>query len=225
MRIGPQNFFAQRALAHSLAKQGEFKRAFEHYKAALRLRVYDLETLKAYAGYLATCPETSQRDYELSIRLASLAGDLDELNDPGISRTLAVAYSNYAVELGNRGDFTAAVENYQKATEADPQDSAPLFNLALLRTVCPDPSIRRPDEAYRLAKRACEIKPNATANELMILATAAAEAGHGDEAVAAIERAITAAEQAGDQEFAQMLRQQLESAREQSQAGTARPGP
>lgn len=225
VRIGPRNFFAQRALAHSLAKAGDFERAFAHYQAALQLRVYDLETLQAYAGYLATCPDSRQRDYELAIRLATWARELADADDAGIARTLAVAYSNYAVELGNRGDFARAVEHYQNAMRANPRDASPVFNLALLRAVCPDPAIRQPEEAYRLAKQACQMKPDATANELMILATVAAEADHSDEAVAAVERAIAAAEGAGQAEFAQMLQQQLEMARQsvESMAQPARP--
>ena len=118
-------------------KEGNYEQAFQQFAAAITINASNVQALNRFAAYLATCHDTTQRDYELAIRLASWAGELCHWNDADVVHTLAVAYNNFAIELGNRGEFARAIECYQKAIERDPHYAAPLFNLALLRTACP----------------------------------------------------------------------------------------
>lgn len=215
VRIGPKNFLAHRILADTLAKAGEYDRAYEHFREALAINASNVKALDQFAGHLATCGDKAKRDYELAIRLASWAGELSQGNDPKVTHTLAVVHNNYAVDLGERGQTQQAVEHYEKAIQTDPAYAAPLFNLALLRVVCQDRAFRRPDEAVRLAERACQVAGKPKADELMILAMAYAETGRADMAVLTVEKAAAAAEAAGDVELAGTLRTRLKLFRDQ----------
>jgi tetratricopeptide (TPR) repeat protein len=223
VRIGPKNFLAQRILADKLAKAGDYERAYRHFEEALKINAYNIQALNQFAGHLATNDDESQRDYELAIRLASWACELSQRNDPESVHTLAVVYNNYAVHLGAKGENQQAIDFYAKAIETDPGYAAPLFNLALLRNKCSDAAYRRPEEAVRLAERACRLAADPSGNELMILAMAYAQTGQADRAVATVERALTAAEASGDVTLAGTLRERLELFR--GQATTVAPGP
>jgi tetratricopeptide (TPR) repeat protein len=215
VRVAPDNFLARRILADRLVKAGEYDRAYEHFKAALKINAYNVQALAQFAGHLATDDDLARRDYELAIRLANWAGELCQWNDPEVVHTLAVVYNNFAVSLGAKGDFARAVEYYAKSIETDPDYAAPLFNLALLRSTSVDAAIRRPDEAVRLAEQACRLSASPSANELMILGMAYAQIGKADEAIATVERAIVAAEDSGDSAFADSLRARLQLFRDQ----------
>jgi tetratricopeptide (TPR) repeat protein len=125
-----------------------------------------------------------------------------------------VAYTNFAAALENGGHVEPAIQYYYKALAAYPDYELCMFNLAFLLATCPEARLRRPEEAVRLAERACELARDLNPNDLWILATAYAEAGRFDKAATAIEKAIALSQAAGDAKFAEILRGQLQRYRE-----------
>jgi tetratricopeptide (TPR) repeat protein len=214
IRVGPKNISGHRNLAHRLVEAGQYTRAFSHYEIASRMNADNIAALNEFARYLINRDNGRQPDYDLACRLAKWACELAQWKDPESRHTLALVYNNYAVELSDGLRFAEAVEYYQKACQADPRYEGPVFNLALLLAACSDPSLRRPDEAVRLAEKACGLVTRPRANHLMILSLAYAEAGRLDEAISAMEEAIGLAEATGETGLAEQLQRQLTRYRE-----------
>ena len=206
--VAPDNDYAHRLLADKLARAGQTERAFSHFKIAARMNV-NIDTLSRYGWALATCDDTTQRDYELAIRLGNWACELSQWKDQKVLHRLAVAYNNFAVELSAARQFDRAIDLYHRAYRTDPQYASPRFNLALLLATCGDTRFRRADEAVRLAERAIEVAQHPDANQLMILAVASVEAGQYEKAVVTTDKAIRLAEAEGKAELADLLRQRL----------------
>lgn len=208
--IDDNNPRAHCCLADALCERGRFREAMRHYRIALSLDPVNMDALNNFAYELAACDDRSLRHYELAVELATRARQVDGWKQTKSARTLAFVYTNYATSLTHDREWAAAIALFRKARKADPQYEPAAFALAYLLATCPDRALRRPDEAVRLAERACELvgKPNST--QLTALAAAYAEAGQFTKAVAAGERAVAAAEAAGDAQAAERLRAQLQ---------------
>ena len=208
--VAPRSPFARQGLASNLASAGRFDLAIPHYEIALRLDPMDAFNLSDYAGRLATWPDERWRDHDRAIRLASRACELTQWNDPKPRRTLALAYMNGATNLKRRRQFERAIEDYRKAMEADPQYDVPLFNLARLLATCPLEQFRQPDEAVRLAERACEMVEHPGPIRLIVLAEVYAETGRLAKAIATLKKALRGAEADRQTEWYDELRRRLE---------------
>ncbi len=206
VRVAPDNAFAHSSLADNLARRGQFRRAVLHYQTALRIRPDHAETLGDFAWFLTTCDDPQWRDYGRAVRLADWACRLTGRKAPRILHKAAVVYCNSADHLAARGEFRRAIRHYHEAIALDPEYDMPLFNLALLLRICPDVGLRQPDEAVRLAERACRLTDHPDARRLAFLAAAYAEAGRFDEAVTTAKKGIRRAEAAGDPQTAAELR-------------------
>ena len=206
VEVSPDNAFAHDRLASYLKLRGESRRAKEHALRALELDFADNQrALLDRALQLATSPDERLRNYGLALRLARRACKLTGWSDPEYLRTLAIVHCSVANAQAANRQFTAALENYYKAIEADDQYDAALFNLAILRTNCRDEKLRNPHEAVRLAERACKLTEAPNAHRLSILAMAYLAAGRRDMAVATGERVVRAARAAGDAELAESV--------------------
>ena len=214
LKVSSNNHLAHRCLADELGQLGQLDQAFAHYKRALWLDFENEMALSNFARLLVTC-DTERRDYDLALQLAEFAVELSPGNDPQMRRTLAMVCNNQAVELSADERYDRAVDGYRRAIETDPQYVAPLFNLALLLAIHGDEEFRRPDEAVLLARRACKMVDLPDANQLMILATAYAQAGSSDLAIRTMEKAAELAENAGNPQQADLLRGRLRLYREQ----------
>ncbi len=210
LRAAPGNVVAWRCLADSLASAGRFDLAIPYYQTALEIDPDSKETLNNFAFQLGTHVDEKLRDYRLAIQLAERGCRLTGWNEQKVRRTLAIACSNYAVELGSSGRFRQAIDCYRKALKADPEYEVPWLNLAMLLATCPDDKLRDPEEAVRLAGRGCRLADPPDPTSLMILAAAYAEAGQPDAAVTTIREALPLARAAGDAELVGQLRSQLE---------------
>ncbi len=202
LRLIPTNAFAHSCLGEALAEQGRFPEAIEHYETSLRLVPDDVPTLSDYACRLATCRQEEYRDYDRAIVLAELGCRLSDWKDSRVRRTLAMAHMNYATSLSRRHRFGEAIHHYRAANEADPEYEVPLFNLATMLAECSDEAFRRPDEAVRLAERACTLVKQPSAVQLSILAKVYVATGRSEQAAAAIEEATQLARESGDLESA-----------------------
>ncbi len=209
VRVAPRCAFGHHCLASSLASAGRFDLAVPHYETALSIDPNDTIILDDYAYRLSSCRDERLRDYDRAIRLAEAACALTERKDPGVRRTLALAYMNFATHLKREGQFEEAVKNYHKAIAADPTYEVPLFNLALLLAGCDEERSRRPEEAVRLAEQACQLIESPGSLQLSILAEVYAKTGRMEQAMATLGEAIRAAEAEQQIEWSNELRRRL----------------
>ena len=91
----------------------------------------------------------------------------------------------------------------------DPGISSARNNLAWILATAPDPSLRNPDEALRLAEELVARSGAPHADRLDTLAAAQAAAGNPEEAARTAQRALAAAEQAKSGELARAIRTRL----------------
>ena len=205
VQVEPRNAYGHSRVAKQLAKAGLFEQAVQRYTLAVSLRPDHADTLAELAVLFATWSEPELRDFELAVELAEEASERSGGSASRIQRKLAIVRTSHAEELAVDREFTAAIQEYRRAIHADPEFDLPRFNLALLLTTCPERTLRRPDEAIRLALRGCELADPADAHRLAILAAAHAEAAQFDEAISAIRQAIQAAQREGDREMEEEL--------------------
>ena len=206
VKVAPSNPVPRRMLADSLASAGRFDLAIGQYQEALRLDPNNVGALNNFAWYLAAWDEEALRDYDLAIRLAERACELTAWQDLHTRSTLALACKQFAHVLEKRGQFGRAIQYYHEALEAKSDDETSLLDLVMLLATCSDPMVRNPDEAVRIARRACDRGGSQDPLRLAILAEACAEAGRYDEAVTVAEEAIQIAQAAGNLELAAELR-------------------
>ncbi|MFC1597659.1 hypothetical protein ACFL5Q_06965 [Planctomycetota bacterium] len=222
VRVDPNNAYAHDALADVLREQGQLRRARYHYEKAMELDYNNDKALHLFALQLATCEDEQLRNYGEAIRLARRACELSQWKAPEYRRGLATVYSAFAASLANRGESGRAAENFSHAIRADPEYDLPHYNLALLLASCPDATIRNPEEAVRLARRAYELTDHPAAQHMYILAQVYAAAGRVDEAAAAAQEAIQLAEAAGNRQFAGQLRRWLKLLRDRVSSPSSR---
>ena len=216
--LQPDNAVAHDALGFILRERGEFGRAMYHYDRAMELDEDDPEALSALALHYATCEDDQLRDYDLALRLARQACELTEWRNRSYVRRLATVYRNLADSLAAGGMAERAVENYKHAIRTDPTYDLPFYNLALLLATCEDQRIRDPQAALRVAQKGRELTEHTDARHLRALAGVYGGAGRFEEAISAIEEAISLAEDAGNSKLATDLRQGLKLLRDQATA-------
>jgi tetratricopeptide (TPR) repeat protein len=107
-------------------------------------------------------------------------------------------------------DLSGAIGYYQAAIESTPDQFSANNNMAWLLATEPDPAIRDPEKAIRLAEHANNLPGGMDQGSLGTLAAAYAAAGRMDEAIRTAEQALAMAEAKGDAASAAQLRTQLE---------------
>jgi Tfp pilus assembly protein PilF len=202
----PDNSAAQEAFAELLAAHGDPRRAMIHYRRAVELDFNDPEMLRVRALQCASREDDPTRNYQEALQLATRACELAHWRNPTCLRALAAIHTILGGFLAESGEFRGAMEHYRRAMEMDTEFDAPLYNLASLLANCPDENLRRPEEAVRLARQACELTKQPSANHLKILAQAYAAAGRFDMAAAKAQEGADRAQDAGDSQAADELR-------------------
>ena len=103
-----------------------------------------------------------------------------------------------------------AIEQYQRVLDVDTNSIFALNNLALLLATDSDPRLRDGNRAVRLAEQACQSTRYQETIPIYTLAAAYAEAGRFNEAVAAAQKARTAALAQGQTQIAEENERLLE---------------
>jgi tetratricopeptide (TPR) repeat protein len=108
------------------------------------------------------------------------------------------------------GDLAGAVDHEEQALALNMNSVEALNNIAWLRATAPDAGIRNGDEAVRLAEQACELTHRQEPVPLSTLAAAYAEVGRYDDAVTTAQAAITIAQEKGETNFVDKMKQCLQ---------------
>jgi tetratricopeptide (TPR) repeat protein len=179
-RSNPKNPRGFAELANQLDRAGRPVEAIASYREALRLDPgyfeahNNLGTVQHKLGRL----DLAVRHYREALRLWPRA--------PLVNFNLARA-------LEAQGAFAEAAERLGGELEVQPAFVPALRELAWLLATHPDPALRAPREAVRLARRAWHLDAGADPLVLDALAASYAAAGRFPEAIAAAERALSQA--------------------------------
>jgi tetratricopeptide (TPR) repeat protein len=174
-----------------------------------------LEIRPTHVGALINLGELLQQRGELEASL----GHLRTAVQYGPSH--AFAHSSLANTLLRIGRRDEALQHFREATRLDPYIPSPLAGAALILATHPDPSIRNPAEAVRLAERAAELSGRENPTVLLTLAMAYDAAGHRDRAMRAAEQALQRATALGATRDVQQIRAQLERYRADTTRSTS----
>lgn len=154
----------------ALSAAGRFEEAVAQYERALTLRPgyaiahNNLGTALLQLGRL----QPAMASFREAARVDPQLGDA-HLNVGLLSRAI--------------GDLPEAVSRFRRALELNPNWVVALSSLASLFAAAPEPSVRNPAEATRLAERAVALTLRRDANTLDVLAVAFAASGDFDRAL------------------------------------------
>ncbi len=202
IRISPDSAIAHTNYADALLLYGEPLPIVEHYyERALELNPIDAVALHHYADLNRRAGRLDQaiHYYVRCLRV-----------DPG--RTDACF--NLARLLIAQGRARDAVATLRDGARRDPDALDLIAYLAQMLSTHPDEQIRDGEEAVKWATHVSRAQRDANPQALMTLATALAEAGRFEEAVATAQKALPLAQQEYDYSLAAALGRRLELFRE-----------
>ena len=172
------------------------------------------EAIKVYRQMIDRVPGDEKAHYNLAT-VYKRKGDLE--NALYYYRGAARLQPDYIHALYNVGELSVllgltkeGVSSYRRALEVNPDFLPALTNLARVLATYPDPSVRDPDEAVRLAEKAAKIADEKVVFVLDTLSLAYAAAGRMSDAERSLQRAIKLAESQGKQKLAQQMRRRLQ---------------
>ena len=196
LELNPRNVKAHVNLGRAAMMQRDLALAESHFQSALRIKNDDPDANSFHGALLA---EQGKWDDAIERLRVSLRARFDTQVQSQLVEMLRAA-----------GRIREAVETSREILKATPDSVDVLSNLAWLLATCPDPKVRNGAEAVQLAERACRLTEHKEARPLGILAAAYAEAGRYGEAVSLAQRAVSAAQTAGDFQFASVNQQLLQ---------------
>ena len=109
-----------------------------------------------------------------------------------------------------QGLSSQADKHWTTVIKYQPDQPAVLNCLAWLKAASKNPQLHDPQEAIRLAKRACELTQSQNPVMLDTLAAAYAATGRFDEAVETAEKALKLAQEANQQQLTERIEKRLE---------------
>jgi len=181
-RVDAQLDFA----AYALSVYVPFPKMVDLFSATAEQEQRFSKMMETYAAHNMVDPEVFSHP-EMAhrcrlIQINTLKENLDAMPDKGLSASyLASLYSEM-------GYVEASVTYYQQALELKPDWAVVMNNLAWRLAIFPDAAFFDPQEAVRLAERACRRTRRREPNFLDTLATAYAAAGQFERAVAAADQ-------------------------------------
>jgi protein O-mannosyl-transferase len=180
-----------------LAKQGSLQEAIHYFQEAIRLNpghvgIYrDLGQAKQFLNQL---------DEAVSIYQKALKIKPDDH---------AILYRlGYCLE--KQGKLPEAIDCYRRVLQLKPDFLPGLNQLAMILATASDGSVRSPQEAVELSKKACEITLFKDYRALGVLAVAYAGTNQFQEAIDALQKAIPLAQANKDMDSARQLSEKIE---------------
>lgn len=197
----PTNPVAQQNYGTNLYLRGRYQEAIEHLTEAIKLD----PNFPQPRYFLA-------KAYEAEGRLDDAATTYQELLEQ--NPRFQMTYSAAADLMTRQGDMAGAIEMLRRGYEFLSDNIEVANDLAWHLATCSDAAQRRGEEAVTLAEYASGRRGATGFNELDTLATAYAEVGRFDDAVATAERALAVARRLGQPEHTVAIAARLELFRE-----------
>jgi tetratricopeptide (TPR) repeat protein/mono/diheme cytochrome c family protein len=184
LRVNPGSVEAHYNLATALVWQRRPDESIEHFRRALQINP---KHVPAHVNLGAVLRAQNRLDDAAAHLHRALAIQPDN----------AVAHTNLAGILAAERRLREAAAHYRLALQSNPDLLESLTDLAWMLATSPDPDIRDPEEAVRLADRAVVLTRRRDVRALETLAAAYAAAGEFRQAVASQQAALGLAEAAG----------------------------
>jgi len=175
----------------------KFDLAAEQYQKVLDLRPDQPEAVNNLQ-YVSTVKDNAFK----KIRLFTTALEVDP-KDPDAHYQIARVYE----DLG-RSD--QALSHYRQALEYKPRWPEPMARQALILLSDPNPKSRQTELALELARQACDLSLNPSAELLDILAVACAESGDFQQAAQIAQKALDKAQSEGKNEMVSEIKKRLD---------------
>jgi len=188
--LAPREPRAHHNLGVALDELGMARDAERHFREAVAAD-------PAFASSYARIAQIERARGDLTGAIASYGRALASNPDDVESRM------GLGVLLGQTGDGVGALTSFRAASALAPDSPQPLLAMADLLANYPNPAVRQPAEAVRLAQRAVELTRRGDPVALLTLATAHAATGDLRTALTTAEEAAAVARQAGNAAVAQ----------------------
>jgi tetratricopeptide (TPR) repeat protein len=186
-----------------LLMRKQYDAAIEHFSAVLQLAEGDYHRLLGH--YFLGCAFLEMGRTAEAVQHLRSAADL-KANDPFVHFGLGMA-------LYRDGQGSEAIPEWELALQLGVEPTgnrvAALWKMAWVWASSPDSAVRNAARAQQAAREACRLSGERNPLALNALAAAYAAAGQFDQAVAASERAVHLAQEAGQSQQAKSLRQWL----------------
>ena len=177
LRLSPGSATAHFNYGTALGAARRFEDAVAQYERALALR----------PGYAVAHNNLGTALLQLG-RLQSAMASFREASR--VDPQLGDAHLNVGLLSRATGDFPEAVARFRRALQLNPNWVTALASLASLLAAAPEPSVRNPAEAVRLAERAVALTVRHDASTLDVLAVAFAASGDFDRALSIADEAL-----------------------------------
>ncbi|MBM4104026.1 MAG: tetratricopeptide repeat protein [Planctomycetes bacterium] len=153
------------------------------------------ETIEAYSHAIQIKPDFAEAYYNLGNTYVNLGRYQEAIEAYRQAIRLKPDYAKAHYDLANallsEGNFSEAISYIKRSLEIQPDDFGIKNNLAWMLAVCPDPAVRNPSEAIRLAQEACTATNSMNPSLLDTLGVAYASAGRFAEAIETARTALT----------------------------------
>jgi len=224
-------------IANALISSGKLNDAVEQLRRIIKMRPDTAASLNTLALLIVNHPEIKGHDANEAVRLARRACELTNYRNAVFLKTLAIVYSSAGryseaadtaeavlnidpnlvsvhkvleVALLSGGYFKKAVVHMKRYLEIEPNDIDTKNNLAWILATSPDPNIRNPSEAIRLAQETCNVTNFKDPNALDTLAAAYASEGRFTDAVEIARTAINLADDANQPQLKNAIYERLD---------------
>jgi superkiller protein 3 len=196
IRTEPNNARAYKNLGTAMMSLGKPEEAITSFKEAIQ-KDPDFEGIYAYLGNALSF----QGRQEEAVEALNKALQVQPEN-PGIYNELGIAFIR-------QGKVVETITHFKKALQAKPDWILTMNNLAWILATYEEVWLRDPDEAVRLAKRACILTDFKRPNLLDTLAAAYAAAGRFPDALSTVKKAVEMAQSSGHMELAEEIKERM----------------
>ena len=196
LEVTRNNRIAEGAYGHALIEAGKVDEGLLHLRNAVRINPTFFRTRNDLCKTLL-----KQGKYNEAVTCFN-----ELINHKEVS---AEVYENLGTAQLQLGRYEAAIQNWSKVVQLDPNNANILNNLAWLLATSDDMSFRNPDRAIELAKRACELTGYEDPYKLDTLAAAYAAADRFDEAVMTAQQAVNNAKDSDKEEIVSEIQNRL----------------
>ncbi|MDB6125929.1 MAG: Photosystem assembly protein Ycf3 [Pedosphaera sp.] len=188
LRVNPFSEILHYSIGSALADAANHRDAVFHLRYAMKLKPEWAEVHARLAQSLMALAEYEEASKELAeaMRLKP--------NQPEFHQQLA------RIQLQQK-NATAAIQHFRSALDVNPKFTPALNGLAWLLATHPDVGLRNGKEALQLAQEAAEMDNRGNPLIETTLASALAEIGNFDEAITTLQKAMTLAQSAGQNEL------------------------
>jgi len=197
VRLDPGLAAAELDLGRALKQQGKLDEAVQHYRRAIAIDPRLAAAHNSLGSALGSQGRVAEavREFREALRVQP---DYDE------------AHNNLGLALRMMGERDQALDHFKAALSRRPDWPTPMSEMAWILATHPDPAVRDPAQAVRLAERAADLTAHRQPVILDALAASYAAAGDFDRATATAQEAIALAAAAGPAGLADEIRKRLD---------------